>query len=104
MSALRSTASPPQEARKRRTKTAATVRIIRESVVGAAAREVNERLGAFRRTGIVKPMDLIEFLSLEAPFLLAAARKDPSRDAVLAALDQAFALGKDEAAKTLYPG
>jgi 2-oxoisovalerate dehydrogenase E1 component len=49
-------------------------------------------------------MDLIEFLSLEAPFLIAAARKDPSRDAVLDALDRAFSLGKDEAAKTLYPG
>src|SRR6185295_10030668 len=49
-------------------------------------------------------MDLIEFLSLEAPFLIPAARKDGSRDALLRALDQAFALEPAEAAKTLYPG
>lgn len=49
-------------------------------------------------------MDLIEFLSLEAPFLIPAARKDGSRGALLRALDQAYALEPAEAAKPLYPG
>ncbi|MBI3855773.1 MAG: dehydrogenase [Planctomycetes bacterium] len=49
-------------------------------------------------------MQLLEFLSLECPFLLPAARKDPSRAAVLRALDDAFALNKTEAGSTLYPG
>ena len=49
-------------------------------------------------------MDVVEFLSLECPALLSAARRDPSREAVLRAFDQAYAAGKDEASRTLYPG
>jgi hypothetical protein len=49
-------------------------------------------------------MDLIEFLALEAPFLLPAGRRDPSREALLRALEDATALEKDEAGRSLYPG
>jgi 2-oxoisovalerate dehydrogenase E1 component len=49
-------------------------------------------------------MDVIDFLALECPPLIAAARRNPSREAVLAAFEAAFAVGKDEAQKTLYPG
>jgi 2-oxoisovalerate dehydrogenase E1 component len=49
-------------------------------------------------------MELLEFLALECPFLIPAARKDPSRAAVLRAFDDAFALPKAEAARSLYPG
>jgi len=49
-------------------------------------------------------MDLLGFLSLEAPFLIPAARRNRSREALLKALDDAFALEKDEASKVLYPG
>jgi 2-oxoisovalerate dehydrogenase E1 component len=49
-------------------------------------------------------MDVIEFLSLECPALIPAARRDPSREAVLKAFEQAYAAGKDEAGKTLFPG
>ena len=49
-------------------------------------------------------MQLLEFLSLECPFLIPAARKDPSRAAVLKAFDEAFALKKNEASLPLYPG
>lgn len=66
--------------------------------------EVNERLGASGRASIVGPMDLIDFLALEAPFLIPAARKDGSRNGLLRALDQACALEPGEAAKTIYPG
>ncbi len=50
------------------------------------------------------PMELLEFLAMECPFLLPAARKDPSRKAVLKALDDALTLPKNEAARSLYPG
>ena len=49
-------------------------------------------------------MELLEFLSLECPFLIPAARKDPSRAGVLKAFDAAFALQKGEASLPLYPG
>lgn len=49
-------------------------------------------------------MRLLEFLSLECPFLIPAARKDPSREAVLAAFDDAVALRRNEASLPLYPG
>jgi 2-oxoisovalerate dehydrogenase E1 component len=49
-------------------------------------------------------MELLDFLAMECPFLLPAARKDPARAAVLEAFDAAFKLGKKEAASVLYPG
>jgi 2-oxoisovalerate dehydrogenase E1 component len=49
-------------------------------------------------------MRLLEFLSLECPFLIPAARKDPSRAAVLKAFDDALALQENEASLPLYPG
>jgi pyruvate/2-oxoglutarate/acetoin dehydrogenase E1 component/TPP-dependent pyruvate/acetoin dehydrogenase alpha subunit len=49
-------------------------------------------------------MELLEFLVLECPFLIPAARRDPSRAVILKAFDDAFALQKGEAARTLYPG
>jgi len=49
-------------------------------------------------------MELLEFLAMECPFLLAAARKDPSPKALLKALDAALALPKGEASRELYPG
>jgi len=49
-------------------------------------------------------MELLEFLAMECPFLLPAARKDPSPKAVLKALDAALALPKEEASRVLYPG
>jgi len=49
-------------------------------------------------------MELLEFLAMECPFLLPAARKDPSPKALLKALDAALALPKDEASRVLYPG
>ncbi|HEV3027503.1 MAG TPA: hypothetical protein VG457_08010, partial [Planctomycetota bacterium] len=47
---------------------------------------------------------MIEFLALECPPLIAAARRNPSRDAVLGAFEDAFAVGKDEAGRAIYPG
>ena len=49
-------------------------------------------------------MQLLEFLSLECPFLIPAARKNPSKAAVLKAFDDAVALQKNEASLPLYPG
>jgi len=49
-------------------------------------------------------MELIEFLALEAPFLIPAARRDPSREALLRALEDATKLEKEEAGRSLYPG
>ena len=49
-------------------------------------------------------MELLEFLAMECPFLLPAARKDPSAKAVLKALDAALALPRGEASRGLYPG
>jgi 2-oxoisovalerate dehydrogenase E1 component len=49
-------------------------------------------------------MELLEFLALECPFLIPAARKDPSRSAVLKAFDEAMPLSKADAARTLFPG
>jgi len=49
-------------------------------------------------------MELLEFLAMECPFLLPAARKDPSPKAVLKALDAALALPKGEASQGIYPG
>lgn len=49
-------------------------------------------------------MELLEFLALECPFLVSAARKDPSRAAVLRAFDEALALPSPDSARTLYPG
>jgi len=49
-------------------------------------------------------MDLIEFLALECPFLIPAARKNASKAAILNAVDEAGTLGPGEAARTLYPG
>jgi len=49
-------------------------------------------------------MDVIGFLSLECPALIPAARRDPSRAAVLKAFDEMVAVGKDEAGTPLYPG
>src|SRR4051812_3248653 len=52
----------------------------------------------------MRSMELLEFLAMECPFLLAAARKDPSPRAVLEALDAALALPQAEASRVLYPG
>jgi 2-oxoisovalerate dehydrogenase E1 component len=49
-------------------------------------------------------MELLEFLAMECPFLLPAARKDPSPKALLKALDAALALPQGEASQVLYPG
>ena len=49
-------------------------------------------------------MELLEFLALECPFLLPAARKDPSREGILAALEKATTLTGREADRSLYPG
>jgi hypothetical protein len=49
-------------------------------------------------------MELLDFLSLECPFLIPAARKDPSKTAILKAFDDAVALRKNEASRLLYPG
>jgi 2-oxoisovalerate dehydrogenase E1 component len=49
-------------------------------------------------------MELLEFLAMECPFLLPAARKDPSAKAVLKALDAALALPGGEASRELWPG
>jgi len=49
-------------------------------------------------------MQLLEFLALECPFLIPAARKDPSKEAILRAFDDALALKKNESALSLYPG
>jgi 2-oxoisovalerate dehydrogenase E1 component len=49
-------------------------------------------------------MELLDFLSLECPFLIPAARKDPSKAALLKALDGALRLPKKEATSVLYPG
>lgn len=49
-------------------------------------------------------MELFEFLALECPLLIPAARKNPSKAAVLKAFDDFFDLSKDEAARVLYPG
>jgi len=49
-------------------------------------------------------MDVIGFLSMECPALIPAARRDPSRAAVLKAFDEMVAVGKDEAGTPLYPG
>ena len=50
------------------------------------------------------PMELLEFLAMECPFLLATARQDPSAKAILRALDVALELPKGEASRALYPG
>ncbi len=49
-------------------------------------------------------MDLIEFLALECPFLIPAARKDASKAAILKAYDEAVVLTPEESARTIYPG
>jgi 2-oxoisovalerate dehydrogenase E1 component len=49
-------------------------------------------------------MDVIEFLALECPPLIPAARRDPSRAAVLKAFEQLYAAGAEESARTIYPG
>jgi len=49
-------------------------------------------------------MDVLEFLALECPFVLPAARKNPSKEAILRAFDEAVALPPEEAGRTLYPG
>ncbi|MBV8878904.1 MAG: hypothetical protein JO332_02960 [Planctomycetaceae bacterium] len=49
-------------------------------------------------------MDVLEFLALECPFLIPAARRDPSRDAVLKAFEDAVSLREEEAARPIYPG
>src|SRR5258708_9743706 len=90
----------PRSARKR---TQRKFRVMLESVVGAGLRPVNETLGDLGRPGIVNPMDVIGFLSLECPALIPAARRDPSRAAVLNAFDEMVAVGKDEAGGPLYP-
>jgi len=52
----------------------------------------------------VTVVNVIEFLSLECPALIPAARRASSRDALLGALDQMFAVGKEEGAASIYPG
>src|SRR4051812_19645002 len=94
---------PPEQPSSRRSSAAGAIRVMSIRCRSSRARR-QRKVGRPSRTRYSDGMDVIEFLALECPFLLPAARKNPSKAAVLQAFDDAVALSPQEAGRTLYPG
>src|SRR4051812_7686903 len=90
---------PPEQPSSTRIRAAGAIRVMPIRCRGSRARR-QRKVGRLSRTRYSDTMDVIEFLALECPFLLPAARKNPSKAAILQAFDDAVRLPAEEAGRT----